>query len=85
LLLGFSGTLLGGLGLPLGIGGSSLSIGGSLLGIGESALTLGSFSKGGQQQTLALAQVVRQEVGVVHNAYCFTDWIESRKSALKKF
>jgi hypothetical protein len=78
LLLGIGGTLLGGLGPPLGIGGSSL-------GIGESALMLGSFSKSGQQQTLALAQIVRQEVGVIHNAYCFTDWIESRKSALKKF
>jgi hypothetical protein len=51
-----------------------LGIGNPLLCVGESAFTLGGFSKSGQLQTLALAQVVRQEVGVTHHVHCCSDF-----------
>ncbi len=63
--------LFGSLGLPLRVG--------------ESTLMLGSFSKSGQQQTLALIQVVRQEGGVIHYAHCCSDFYRWRKSALEKY
>jgi hypothetical protein len=34
---------------------------------------------------LALAQIVRQEVGVVHHAHCCSDFYQSRKRALERF
>jgi hypothetical protein len=71
LLTGFRGASLGCFSVPFGVG--------------ELTLTLGSFSKSGQQQALALAQVVRQEVGVIHHAHCCTDFYQSRKSALEKY
>jgi hypothetical protein len=74
LLLGCRSTLFRGDSASFGRLGVDLSIGNPLLCVGESAFTLDGFSKSGQQQTLALAQVVRQKVGVTHHAYRCSDF-----------
>jgi hypothetical protein len=42
------------------------------LGVSKSTLTLCGFSESSQQETLALVQITRQKVGIVHYANCFT-------------
>ena len=42
------------------------------LGVSKSTLTLCGFSESSQQETLALVQITRQKVGIVHHAHCFT-------------
>lgn len=48
----------------------------STLRLDNSTLTLGGFVKSCHQQALALAQIVRKKVGVVHHAHCFSDFYE---------
>jgi hypothetical protein len=67
------------------VGHLLLGFAGTPFSVGESTLTLGGFSEGCQQQTLALIQIIRQKVGVIHHAHCCTDFCQSRKSVFEKF
>ena len=42
------------------------------------------FLKGSQQETLAFDQIMREKVGVIHNANCFSDSCKEWKTTVRK-
>ena len=55
-----------------------------LLGIDRATLKLCGLLESRQQELLALGKIVGKRVGVIHNADCFTDSCQSRKTTSQK-